>query len=295
MHDSSRPEPEFLLGTGADRPDEETSSDRPIPDSSPVTPPATAPRGGRTRWFFWPGMRFGLVAALTAVLAVAAVIESRSASRDEKPDQRAVAERAIAAEEEAASRALLRTPAPTTPSPSVSPTASAKATASPTPRKTRRATPAAKKSTRPARPRPVAGLTQAQMDNAATIVRVGREMGLPRRAMIIAVATAMQESNLYNLASGVLPESMNYPNQGVGWDHDSVGLFQQRPSAGWGAVADLMRPEYAATKFYQALLQVPGWESLPLSVAAQSVQISAFPDAYAQHEARATQVVDALL
>lgn len=230
---------------------------------------------------------------MTAVLTVAAVIESRSATRDEESNQQAVAERAVAAEEEAASRALNRTPAPTTPAPRVSPTATA--TARLTPKKTRRATPTAKKSTPPARPRPVAGLTQAQMDNAAIIVRVGREMGLPRRAWIIAVATAMQESNLYNLASGVLPESMNYPNQGVGWDHDSVGLFQQRPSAGWGTVADLMRPAYAATKFYEALRQVPGWQSLPLSVAAQSVQVSAFPDAYAQHEARATQIVDALI
>jgi hypothetical protein len=105
----------------------------------------------------------------------------------------------------------------------------------------------------------------------------------------------MQESNLYNLASGAVPESMNHPNQGVGWDHDSLGLFQQRASMGWGAVADLMRPAYAARAFYQALLQVPGWEQLSVSAAAQTVQVSAFPDAYAQHEQRATTIVDALL
>lgn len=239
-------------------------------------------------------MRFGVAGLLTAVLAVAAVVESRSAVQDDETDRRAVAERAVAAEEKAASRSLARTPV-ATPSASASPTATASATPSPAAKKTRKAAPAPKKSTPPARPRPVAGLTQAQMDNAATIVRVGREMGLPRKALIIAVATAMQESNLYNLASGVLPESMNYPNQGTGWDHDSVGLFQQRPSTGWGAIADLMRPAYAATQFYKALQQVPGWQSLPLSVAAQSVQVSAFPDAYAQHESRATQIVDALI
>lgn len=233
-------------------------------------------------------------------MTTAAVVESRSANVDEEERaQRAVAERAAAAEREAASRALTRTPteasppAPSPATPSPSPTSAGPVKPKPAPKRTRKAAPAAKKA-KPARPRPVAGLDQAQMDNAAIIVRVGREMGLPRYALIIAVATAMQESNLYNLASGVLPESMNYPNQGVGWDHDSVGLFQQRPSSGWGAIADLMRPAYAATQFYEALLQVPGWASLPLSVAAQAVQVSAFPDAYAQHESRATQIVDAL-
>ena len=142
---------------------------------------------------------------------------------------------------------------------------------------------------------PVAGLDNAQMDNAQTIVRTGRDMGVSRRGLVIAVATAMQESNLYNYASGVLPESQNYPHQAVGWDHDSVGLFQQRPSTGWGAVRDLMRPEYATKQFLTALLAVPGWQKLPLTVAAQTVQVSAFPYLYAQHEWRATEVVDAFL
>ncbi|HEY0697005.1 MAG TPA: hypothetical protein VGD43_04275, partial [Micromonospora sp.] len=148
---------------------------------------------------------------------------------------------------------------------------------------------------KPTRPAPVAGLSRSQMDNAHTIVQVGRKLGVPRRGMVIAVATAMQESNLYNLASGALPESLDYPNQGVGYDHDSVGLFQQRPSSGWGTIAQLMRPAYAAEAFYRALLEVPGWGDLALTVAAQAVQVSAFPDAYAQHEQRATVVVAALL
>ncbi|GAB3808443.1 hypothetical protein GCM10027605_40960 [Micromonospora zhanjiangensis] len=140
----------------------------------------------------------------------------------------------------------------------------------------------------------MAGLDQAQMDNAHTIVQVGRRLGVSKRGLVIAVATAMQESNLYNLASDVLPESLDYPHQGTGSDHDSVGLFQQRPSSGWGAVADLMRPSYAAQQFFEALLAVPGWEDLAVTVAAQTVQVSAFPDAYAKHEGRATIIVEAL-
>ncbi|RLP83429.1 hypothetical protein EAD89_27535, partial [Micromonospora sp. BL4] len=152
----------------------------------------------------------------------------------------------------------------------------------------------AKKPVKPRRPRPVAGLDQAQMDNAKIIVDVGLEMKMPRRALVVALSTAMQESNLYNLASSVLPESAQYPNQGSGSDHDSVGLFQQRPSSGWGTVAELMRPSYAARAFYEALNEIPGWQDMSVTAAAQAVQISAFPDAYAQHEERATTVAAAL-
>ncbi|MDQ7909246.1 peptidase M23 [Phytohabitans sp. ZYX-F-186] len=147
----------------------------------------------------------------------------------------------------------------------------------------------------PAKLTPVAGLSQVQTENAAAIVRAGAKNGVPERGMIIAVATAMQESTLLNRASEVLPESKNYPHQGTGWDHDSVGLFQQRTSSGWGPVASLMQPEYAATKFYQGLLQVPGWDRMPLTYAAQAVQVSAFPEAYARHEGAATAVVRGLL
>jgi hypothetical protein len=164
--------------------------------------------------------------------------------------------------------------------------------ATPSPKPTKKAP---RKPVRPKRPRPVAGLDQRQMDNAKVIVDVGRDMKLPRRGLIVAIATAMQESNLYNLASDVLPESYDYPHQGSGADHDSVGLFQQRPSSGWGTVAELMRPAYAARAFYAALLEVPGWADLSITEAAQTVQVSAFPDAYAKHEERATTVVDALI
>ncbi|RLK22420.1 hypothetical protein DER29_0252 [Micromonospora sp. M71_S20] len=157
-------------------------------------------------------------------------------------------------------------------------------------------TPAPKKTTRkPVDPAPVVGLDNAQMENAEEIVRTGREMGMPRRALVIAVATAMQESNLYNVASGVLPESREYPHQGIGWDHDSVGLFQQRSSSGWGEVGELMDPEFATRQFLSALAQVPGWQQMRLTDAAQAVQISAYPEHYAKHEWRATKVVAACL
>jgi hypothetical protein len=140
----------------------------------------------------------------------------------------------------------------------------------------------------------VAGLSRVQMDNARVIVEVGRAMGLSERAQVIAVACAMQESALRNLANDTVAESFRYPHEGRGADHDSVGLFQQRPSAGWGSVRDLMRPEYAARRFYRKLTRVPGWHRMGLTVAAQAVQGSAFPGAYAKHEARAQRVVDAL-
>ncbi|MEU2664258.1 peptidase M23 [Micromonospora sp. NPDC007220] len=157
-------------------------------------------------------------------------------------------------------------------------------------------TPAPEKTTRkPIDPAPVVGLDDAQMENAEEIVRTGREMGMPRRALVIAVATAMQESNLYNVASGVLPESREYPHQGIGWDHDSVGLFQQRSSSGWGEVGELMDPEFATRQFLSALARVPGWQQMRLTDAAQAVQISAYPEHYAKHEWRASKVVAACL
>ncbi|WP_460847536.1 hypothetical protein [Phytohabitans suffuscus] len=157
------------------------------------------------------------------------------------------------------------------------------------------AAPTAETKEAPAQLTPVAGLSQVQTENAAAIIRAGAKNGVPERGMIIAVATAMQESTLLNRASEVLPESKQYPHQGTGWDHDSVGLFQQRTSTGWGPVASLMQPEYAATKFYQGLLQVPGWDQMPLTYAAQAVQVSAYPEAYAKHEGAATAIVRALL
>jgi hypothetical protein len=126
-------------------------------------------------------------------------------------------------------------------------------------------------------------LSDEQIQNAITIYTVGAERGLPEQAMVIALSTAMQESNLRNL--GHLGEAN---------DHDSLGLFQQRPSSGWGTPEQIQDPVYATTKFYDKLETIPGWESMPVTEAAQSVQISAFPDAYAKWEPLARLAVDLL-
>lgn len=144
-------------------------------------------------------------------------------------------------------------------------------------------------------PVPIAGLTQGQMNNVKRIVEAGEALGLPKRAYVIAVATAMQESGLYDLASPVWPESFNVFHEGSGADHDSVGLFQQRPTSGWGTVLQCMDPTYAAQAFYRVLVSVPGWDTMPLTYAAQRVQVSAFPQAYAKHEGLAQQAVNALV
>jgi len=122
-------------------------------------------------------------------------------------------------------------------------------------------------------------LTPAQADNAATITGISVRRGLPARAATIGLATALQESKLVNLDHG---------------DRDSVGLFQQRPSQGWGAIEQLMDPVYAANAFYDALVKVAGYEALPITDAAQKVQRSGFPLAYAQHETRARAWASAL-
>jgi hypothetical protein len=141
-------------------------------------------------------------------------------------------------------------------------------------------------------PPPVAGLTEVQMKNAYIIVQVGRSMGLPDRALVIAIATALQESGMYNNASEAVPESLKYPHEGTSVDHDSIGVFQQRPSMGWGSVADLMKPEYQARNFFARLVKLD-WANMSVAGAAQAVQVSAYPGAYAKHESRAAAIVDA--
>ena len=119
-----------------------------------------------------------------------------------------------------------------------------------------------------------------QRENAATIIVVGAVLDVPERGQIVALATAMQESQLRNLG-----------DLGARNDHDSLGLFQQRPSMGWGSVDQVMDPVYSTTAFYLALKRVPGWESMAVTVAAQRVQRSAFPYAYAQWETDANALV----
>lgn len=143
-------------------------------------------------------------------------------------------------------------------------------------------------------PAPVGGLNEQQMSHAATIVAVGRDMGMPERAWVVALATAMQESNLRVLANPNHPESFDLPNDGTGNDHDSVGIFQQRPASGWGTVEECMDPATSARKFYHALGEVSDWRDMAITEAAQAVQVSAFPDHYAKHEPLARELVGAL-
>ncbi|MEU8254588.1 peptidase M23 [Micromonospora inaquosa] len=234
--------------------------------------------------------QLALATGVVCCLGLTTVVQVRNedadaATRGAPPTSAELAQRA---EQQRASRALDRTAAASGPAavPSVAASPADPDTTAPA----RKVAPA-----RPTDPAPVAGLDDDQMENAEAIVRTGRKMGVPRRGLVIAVATAMQESNLYNVASGVLPESQDYPHQGVGWDHDSVGLFQQRSSSGWGPVGRLMDPEFATRQFLSALEQVPGWERMRLTDAAQAVQVSAYPEHYQQHEWRATRVVDAIL
>ena len=135
----------------------------------------------------------------------------------------------------------------------------------------------------PALPGTTNGYDAGQWHHAAIIVSVGTRRNIPVRGAVIAVATAIQESQLRNL--GDLGENN---------DHDSLGLFQQRPSQGWGTPAHIMNPAYAAGKFYDTLLAVAGWQTMPLTDAAQAVQRSAYPDAYAKHEPDATAIVAAV-
>jgi hypothetical protein len=125
--------------------------------------------------------------------------------------------------------------------------------------------------------------TVEQMSNAKAIVEAGKAMGLPPRAWVIAVATSLQESQLKNIG-----------DLGAANDHDSLGLFQQRPSSGWGTPEQIQDPIYSATAFYKGLVDVQDWQSLPLTKAAQKVQVSAYPDHYAKHEAQAGAMVSAL-
>ncbi|MBG6182175.1 hypothetical protein IWX65_000104 [Arthrobacter sp. CAN_A214] len=125
-------------------------------------------------------------------------------------------------------------------------------------------------------------LRPSQARNAALIAGVAVARGLPARAASIAIAAAIQESGLENI------------DYGDDAGPDSRGLFQQRPSQGWGTEEQIMDPLYATNAFYDALVRVPGYESLPITEAAQTVQRSALPDAYADHEPEGRAFASAL-
>ncbi|SBT38750.1 hypothetical protein [Micromonospora narathiwatensis] len=123
-------------------------------------------------------------------------------------------------------------------------------------------------------------LNGEQTANAKAIIAATKKAGMPERAAVISIATSLQESKLENLG-----------HLGDQNDHDSLGLFQQRPSSGWGSPEQITDPEYATTAFLKGLKQVDGWQDMPLTKAAQTVQVSAYPDAYAQWEQQAADLV----
>lgn len=125
-------------------------------------------------------------------------------------------------------------------------------------------------------------LDREQLTNASIVVSTAEALGLPADASVVGLATALQESGLRVLTQA---ES----------DSDSAGIFQQRPSQGWGSVEQVMDPVYAAQAFFEHLTQVSGWQDLPVTVAAQTVQRSAYPDAYAKWQTTAEALASALL
>ncbi|WP_308465232.1 M23 family metallopeptidase [Rathayibacter soli] len=150
-------------------------------------------------------------------------------------------------------------------------------------------------------------LNKQQLTRARTIILVGTQTAsVGQNGILIGLMAALTESGLRQLANpSAYPESATYPNDGTGSDHDSLGLFQMRPQSGWGTVAELMDPAYQARAFFggpsgpnhgspRGLLDVPGWQQMSLGRAVQSVEISAFPDRYANYEPVARSILKAL-
>lgn len=150
-------------------------------------------------------------------------------------------------------------------------------------------------------------LNHEQLTHAATIITVGAQTeGVGRAGIVIALMAALTESRLRMLAnSAAIPESNDFPNDGEGSDHDSLGLFQMRPSAGWGTVAELMNATYQSRAFYggssgpnypspRGLLDIPDWQHLDPGEAAQAVEVSAYPDRYQNYQPVAEAILAAL-
>ena len=150
-------------------------------------------------------------------------------------------------------------------------------------------------------------LGRQQLTHAATILTIGNGTdGVDRPGVKIALMVALTESTLQMLTNtGAYPESANYPNDGNGTDHDSLGLFQMRPQTGWGTVAQLMDPTYQARAFFggptgpnypspRGLLDIPGWQQMDPGEAAQAVEVSAYPDRYRNYAPVADSILTAL-
>jgi len=137
-------------------------------------------------------------------------------------------------------------------------------------------------------------LNSVQTKHARTIIARAKKdfkASEQKRACYIAITTAFQESSIRILANSKVPASLKVPHDGVGHDHDSVGIFQQRPS--WGTIKERMDASTSAHFFFNALKGKKNWTSLPIGKAAQKVQVSAFPDAYNKHVNKAKKVCDA--
>ncbi|QAY68776.1 M23 family metallopeptidase [Xylanimonas protaetiae] len=150
-------------------------------------------------------------------------------------------------------------------------------------------------------------LDQTQLAHAATIVEVGgRIRGVGRDGLLVALMAGLTESRLRMYANTTTyPASAGFPHDADGADHDSLGIFQVRPTAGWGSVPELMDPAYQVRAFLggptgpnhgspRGLLDIPGWQSLPKGAAAQAVEVSAYPDRYARYEPVAEAILTAL-
>ena len=150
-------------------------------------------------------------------------------------------------------------------------------------------------------------LGKTQLTHAATILTVaGQVNGVGRPGAVIAIMAALTESSLRMLSNtSAYPDSADYPNDGNGGDHDSLGMFQMRPQSGWGTVAQLMDPVYQAKAFFggptgpnypspRGLLDIPGWQGMDPGQAAQSVEVSAYPDRYQNYQPVAEAIVAAL-
>lgn len=150
-------------------------------------------------------------------------------------------------------------------------------------------------------------LNRQQLTHAATIITVGSRIeGVTRDGLQIALMAALTESTLRHLANpGAYPDSADFPNDGNGSDHDSLGLFQMRPQSGWGTVVELMNPNYQVAAFFggpsgpnypspRGLLDIPRWQTLGKGEAAQAVEVSAFPDRYNNYAPVAEKILSTL-
>jgi cell wall-associated NlpC family hydrolase len=149
-------------------------------------------------------------------------------------------------------------------------------------------------------------LDHTQLERAATIIAVGNSENIDENGQLVALMAALTESTLRVLANTTAyPQSASYPNDGDGADHDSLGLFQMQLPDGWGTVPDLMDPVWSSRAFYggpdgpnhgspAGLLDVPNWQTLSLGAAAQAVEVSEYPDRYANYQPVAEKIASVL-